>query len=273
MDSKKCCFTIYKAAKKGCLQCLQSRITKKNINKPNSRKETALHLAIHNIDCVQFLINEGADVNAKDSFDQSPLHISTTLPVIKLLLEHNTIDINAQNYRLETPLYTILDNIYTNVISSTSINPSDVILLFFKHGADINMETFQGTTILSLSIIYTFFNCVEACIDCGANVTAGDHIINSTPLHDACEIEDEEASIKYIELLLNKGADPNAKTTEGITPLHVAEKNENKKAIELLIYHGAKMVKSPITIKKSMRNFTKKVYEEYRSSQLKEPCC
>ena len=43
-----------------------------------------------------------------------------------------------------------------------------------------------------------------------------------------------------VELLLEKKADPNAKSRAGDTPLKLARKQDNKRATELLIKHGAK---------------------------------
>ncbi|GLU07653.1 hypothetical protein SLE2022_246030 [Rubroshorea leprosula] len=60
---------------------------------------------------------------------------------------------------------------------------------------------------------------------------------NSTPLHHAI-FEEHLPTAVY---LLEKGADPNAATTKGYTPLHYAAEHGPKKLIELLISRGAEI--------------------------------
>ncbi len=59
-----------------------------------------------------------------------------------------------------------------------------------------------------------------------------------TPLHEACLVGDKA----IVEMLLAKGADINAKTDKGDTPLSMAlAKGENRtRIVELLRRHGAK---------------------------------
>ncbi|MGA9530771.1 MAG: ankyrin repeat domain-containing protein, partial [Candidatus Babeliales bacterium] len=44
---------------------------------------------------------------------------------------------------------------------------------------------------------------------------------NYTALHFACEKGELDGNVKNVELLLNHGADPNARTLQGNTPLHL----------------------------------------------------
>ena len=57
-----------------------------------------------------------------------------------------------------------------------------------------------------------------------------------TPLHIAAVAGQKEV----VELLIAKGADVNAKTIAGRTPLYVAAQKGHKDVIELLKKHGAR---------------------------------
>ncbi|KAK7495386.1 hypothetical protein BaRGS_00013325 [Batillaria attramentaria] len=77
---------------------------------------------------------------------------------------------------------------------------------------------------------------VKALLNSGAPVNCHDESKNSeTPLHVACRCGSED----LLKLLLNKGADIEAKNKEGFTPLHTACKYGRKVAVERLIARGA----------------------------------
>jgi ankyrin repeat protein len=57
-----------------------------------------------------------------------------------------------------------------------------------------------------------------------------------TPLHLAAYT----GSVELVELLLAKGADPNARADKGATPLVAASRQGHKKVEAVLLRHGAK---------------------------------
>ncbi len=71
---------------------------------------TALHLTVesHNIHMINFLLKNGADVNATTFSGNTPLHLASGLgmdQVVQLLIR-NGADINITNIEGDTPLYT-----------------------------------------------------------------------------------------------------------------------------------------------------------------------
>jgi ankyrin repeat protein len=95
--------------------------------------------------------------------------------------------------------------------------------------------------------------CIRLLIDAGADVNATmdsyyEHEgLQMTPLHLAVQKTDhvlgswgsmDESEETLAEILLSAGADPNAKSNRGNTPLHLAN-TEKPRIVELLLHHGA----------------------------------
>lgn len=83
-----------------------------DVNKTNSAKETALHKQrLYSYpEVMQFLISQGANVNAKDICLRTPLHMAITCPdeklgleIVKLLISGKA-NVNAKDQNGETPL-------------------------------------------------------------------------------------------------------------------------------------------------------------------------
>lgn len=81
-----------------------------NVNTTNKEKQTPLHYACINSNCInaiKMLIQYGADVNAKDEKNKTPLHYvceKGNVKVIKLLLQSGA-DVNVRDEEGKTPLY------------------------------------------------------------------------------------------------------------------------------------------------------------------------
>ena len=73
----------------------------------------------------------------------------------------------------------------------------------------------------------------ELLLTSGANVNARTRNGN-TPLHSAAFY----GHMEIAELLLARGADVNAKTQNGTTPMHWAAIKDHKDVVEMLLQHG-----------------------------------
>jgi hypothetical protein len=126
---------------------------------------------------VKRLLNEGADVNAKNKYGQTPLHWAATwghLDIVKLLVDRGA-DINAKDEDGETPLHWAAANDHL-----------DVVEFLLDRGADVNAKSGYGQTPLHWAATYSRLDIVKLLLDRGADVNAknGD---GKTPLDLARE--------------------------------------------------------------------------------------
>lgn len=89
----------------------------------------------------------------------------------------------------------------------------------------------------------SFFGHVEAArlvVERGAEVnSASRNDMKVMPLHSAAATGDPDARYELAKLLLEHGADPNARQEGGFTPIHAAAQNGDDELYELLVAAGA----------------------------------
>src|SRR6266702_4716706 len=217
-----------------------------------------LHLAsaAHH-DCfktMQLLIHCGADVTARDNSNSTPLHIVSSRggpESMKLLIQHGA-DVNALDKGNSTPLHRVFK------VSTETVQ------LFTQHGADV---TAQGSVHWFDFLWVTRAEAVEVLIRYGADVNARDKR-NSTPLHrglprvspesvqlfiqhwaDIAGQGDnfetlgftQDAGAKTVEVLIQHGANVNARDKSNWTPLHLVSSRQSGEieSARVLLEHGA----------------------------------
>jgi ankyrin repeat protein len=81
---------------------------------------------------------------------------------------------------------------------------------------------------------------VELLLDHGANVSEVDPT-GKTPLHRCADIRQapQEPAAIMASLLLDRGADPNARSWDDVTPLHQAVRARNLAVVKVLLARGA----------------------------------
>ena len=190
------------------------------------------------------LLNENPDlVSSRDNLGNTPLHIAALhdQPAIAALLIANGADVNAQNdpQGVDASRITRINkNAHGDTpltLAMLSYHHKEMIELLLTHGADPNVSDPHGTP-LQLAIERNLPYDVELLLANGADpdVTAVIWAI----VHGKTQI---------LELLLDYGANPNAKDGGGHTPMYYAqnayrsyygETSSNEKAIAILRAHG-----------------------------------
>lgn len=107
------------------------------------RTRTPLHWAAQHghVEVVRTLIDNGADVNAKDVFGRTPLHLAVSHPnVIALLLDAGA-SVDARDSLSNTPLHRAVP----------SIESVDALI---RAGADVRAKNTSGNTALDIAMRY-----------------------------------------------------------------------------------------------------------------------
>ena len=117
------------------------KITIKRCTPKNSRGETPLHLAAMQgkLEDVNSLLEQKADVNAKDHAGWTPLHEACHLGYLEIaekLLDAGAL-IDVPGYENDTPL-----------IDAVSTNKIDMVTFLLQRGANVNLRNSDGKTAL-----------------------------------------------------------------------------------------------------------------------------
>ncbi|MBN2315462.1 MAG: ankyrin repeat domain-containing protein [Sedimentisphaerales bacterium] len=200
-----------------------------------------LHEAsVYDIDMVKVLLAKGANINGGYC---PPLHTAVMKgpkDIVELLIQQGA-DINAKDKWGCTPLYWSINN---KVFPSDNDNPPiDSLHLLIANGADVNIEYGDGETALLLAAKAGQTDTVRLLLEAGANINAKDDR-GQNALHVMLDIRNASnnryrLSKDTLELLLAKGADVNAKDNDGRTPLHLAAESADREIVALLLDKGA----------------------------------
>ena len=177
----------------------------------NELGQTPLHIAIQQNQkskVAKLLSETETDINAKDNYNDTPLHLAVelnNLKMVKLLLGKGA-KVDLKNAFDETPLHKAA---YSDNIK--------IINLLLKYRAYIQAETQNGSSPLHTAAKQNQFGTACYLISKGADVNAKDDK-DWTPLHVAAN----NGHHKIIRILLEEGADANFKDKDDNTPLHTA---------------------------------------------------
>lgn len=251
--------------------CTVSRLLKKGANVHDRTREVAglnrtpLHwaAAFGNAEIVKLLLDHNADVNARDEYGATPLHASSEDPDASLrvaqILVSRGADVNAKNTHGFTTLHYHIMNIETArflISKGTEINGRDVdgcTPLYYiakegKNKSHLDMIGFlldQGADVRAQckdgasALLYARkIDIVKLLVSRGADMNAISRN-GVTPL----EVQLMEGDMDLLpaddgipEFLIQAGADVRIATADGFTPLHFAR---NREIAQIMIQRGA----------------------------------
>jgi ankyrin repeat protein len=187
---------------------------------------TLLHLAYNSRELVEYLLEHGADIEARSGGGWTPLHNQAykgELDAVALLLEHGA-DIEARTAFGHTPL-----------LSSIRWDRTEVTKFLIEKGANVDAATDLGRTALITGSVEGNREMVQLFLDAGADLSIRDNNYNRTALHFAALY----GQLEIVAALAEKDANVNEKDAAGKTPLDYANRYGHEKVAKLLKSSGA----------------------------------
>ncbi len=211
--------------------------------------QTALMTAARagNAEVVKALLDHGAEVNAKESWrGQTALMWATAenhIDVVKLLVDHGA-DVNAVSSVFDfsgmkpkpgdVPMHFPRGG-FTALLFAARGGFTECAKILLDHGADVKAADPDGTNALVLAIINGHYDTAAFLLDRKADPNAADSN-GRAALYAAIDMRDIYSSnrpaprdsnkvdpMDLIKMLLDRGADPNAKLTKMIVPRAVLD--------------------------------------------------
>ena len=134
-----------------------------NVNHADAAGSTALHFAVKSgsFECVNLLIEHGANTNAATDKNATPLHLAAQhnrFEIVRCLME-NHAKVNANTDKCETPLHLAAEN-----------NCFEIVKFLMDNQADINARTNKNETPLHMAAQNNCFEIAQLLIEHKAEI-------------------------------------------------------------------------------------------------------
>lgn len=225
------------------------------VNERDLNDKTPLHFAAFagHPDIVEFLIENKADVNAKDSYNMTPLHAAVLRSVSPRLNSDSIKEWNKLIERLNTHstpeeklIWEKLDEKVRNIIAiiartHASDDRDREMIINGLNEILMSKDFYDKDSFPHITLNEDREYLIKEGFDrlSGENVMKFNRWILESVIPEITPLEDISGNFKAAEILLSHGAGINDRGKEGVTPLHLAILYDNDRIAELLITKGA----------------------------------
>jgi len=222
---------ILQAAEKGDIETVKRLVQQdpKLIAAVDAQGYSPLHKAAYNnrLDVVEYLLAQGADINAVSQSGSTPLHGAASYGIIeiaRLLIDKGAI-VDKPNAGGYTPL-----------LGASAGGRGDIVRLLAEKGANINASLPDGRTSLSLAVWNSDTALTRFLLEKGARADIRINTGVSLP-YFATAMRDRSFGAMFIE----KATDVNERDSLGLTMLHYAAARGFVDQVQLLLDKGAEV--------------------------------
>ena len=199
--------------------------TKLNSRKPSFQLSLVEAVKENHMITVKALLAAGADVNTRDKFGETLLHMAAVRGYKEMssMLITKGAEVNSRDERGLTPLHAAAWGGY-----------QEILTLLINKGADINVRSADGMTPLHMAALSGHPKIIDHLILKGAEINARNED-GMTPLHAAAF----EGHLAAVESLVANGADADAENADGMTPQDIASQEGYLAVVEFLRKNGS----------------------------------
>jgi ankyrin repeat protein len=200
-----------------------------HVNSRDSQGWTALHYAaLHGYSGIAAdLIRLKAEINAKDIFGNTPLHILCSSLASDPIINEVMIKI-PWIWRIKSLSERLSE--WRKMTEKVKIKMVDCLL---KHGANINSTSEYNVTSVHRAVKFGNVHALKVLATLGVDIKAV-KLSGLTPLANSAEIEE----VGLVEHLVKKGAKLNISMCAE-QALHIAVKQKRRDIVDILVHHGA----------------------------------
>ncbi|XP_062858426.1 ankyrin repeat and SOCS box protein 2 isoform X2 [Trichomycterus rosablanca] len=225
MPNKDGWIPLHEASNYGKEQCIKAllRVQPGMINKRTLKDQTALLLAVSKEyeDCVQCLLDKGADPDIANKDKETPLYKACereNSAIVAMLLNHDAT-VNKSCIQGWTALHEVVCR-----------NNVEICEMLVKAGAKISTANVYGVTPIFVAAQSGKVEALRFLLKNGADINsqAAD---GATALYEACK----NGHVEIVDFLLSQNADANKSGKAGLLPIHIAAQRDDDRIVSMLI--------------------------------------
>ena len=218
-----------------------------DVNARNPNNGTPLHRAVlHNYHAAaSLLIEAGADVDAQNNKGKTPLHLAAPSKRVEMaaLLASGGANVGAADINGDTPLYLAVGQYLFGLKRSINRKTTEIIAILLGAGADPTVANNANATPFALPLEYSDYRLFAMLAAHAEALPLGDHAAGEGLLREAARAggsEESEDALVAASVLASLGVNINARGgSRGRGALHIAAFRQDGAMVSLLLDLGA----------------------------------